>query len=400
MKVLIISPTIFSGGAQKLILQLHHNLRKIGCDAIIATSVFDKSNIPEKLLEDLNIKVIQPNMFKKGGDNTSYIHNNNIFIFFVRLIRCWFSIKKIIKENNIDLINPHDPPSHWLAAFQGKPCVWTCNEPISLWAYNDNYLPLTFKRPNIFQKIIQFIYLMIDKMIVKINFDKIIVLSPEGEKRVKNAYNKKSEIVYPGVDYTYFDKNYNKEELKNKWNLSGSYIIGQVASITTEKNHEMIIKIISRLVGKIPTLKYIIIGDGPTKKHLERIVTENNLEDRVIFTGRVSEEELVELFHLIDLLLDPTLTSTWGLTQFEALVCNTPCIASAVSGSSTILNKYSIGLVALPKQEDFKNMINYAFNNQEDLGKLVRRGKLFVKNNLTWTHYGKKVHHILNTQVK
>ena len=73
MRVLIISPTIFSGGAQKLILQLNYNLRKLGCEVVIATTVFDESNIPKKLLEDLNIKVIQTNLFKKGGDRLHYI---------------------------------------------------------------------------------------------------------------------------------------------------------------------------------------------------------------------------------------------------------------------------------------------------------------------------------------
>ena len=396
MNLLIISPTIFSGGAQKLILQMNDKIQALGCNVIIVTTVFDKSNIPEKLLENANIEVVQGNLFKKGGSNTSYIYRGNIYIFFLRLIRCWFFIRKIVKDYKIDVMNPHNPPAQWLACFQGKPSVWTCNEPISLWPKDSDYLPLTFDEPNFIQRCIQYIYISVDKLIARMSSDNIIVLSPEGAKRVKNVYKRKSEIVYAGVDYDVFDRNYDRAKLKRTRHLAGYYIIGQVAGITSEKNHEMILNIMNKLKRKIQNIKYIIVGDGPNKPHLECITARENLEDDVIFTGKVSEKELVELYHVIDLLLIPTITSTWGLTPFEALVCGTPCIASDKGGSSFILDKYKIGLICKPTEEDFTNLIIYAFNNKEMLNEMVNRGKLFVRNNLSWSQYAKSALHIFN----
>jgi glycosyltransferase involved in cell wall biosynthesis len=85
----------------------------------------------------------------------------------------------------------------------------------------------------------------------------------------------------------------------------------------------------------------MLVGDGPLRADVERLVDEFAVRDKVIFTG--SQRNIPEHLSLIDVF---TLTSTresFPLSAREAMACGTPVIAPAIGGCGEVVTDGKTG---------------------------------------------------------
>jgi len=80
--------------------------------------------------------------------------------------------------------------------------------------------------------------------------------------------------------------------------------------------------------------RLLIAGDGPVRARLEALVAQSpGLGDRVCILGRVTEEDLLNVYRSADVNVVPTLSfEGFGLVVQEAAACGTPSIVSGVGG--------------------------------------------------------------------
>lgn len=84
-----------------------------------------------------------------------------------------------------------------------------------------------------------------------------------------------------------------------------------------------------------------IVGQGPLEKELRELAKSENLENRVIFWGGVSEDKLRHLIHACDVFVFPSITpnEAFGLVQVEAMACSKPVIATNLQSGVPYVNK-------------------------------------------------------------
>ena len=90
-----------------------------------------------------------------------------------------------------------------------------------------------------------------------------------------------------------------------------------------------------RLLHKeLPQIKLVIVGRGKEKylQRLKNLCQLLNIDDRVIFTGYLSEKEKKKLLSEAWILISTSLREGWGLTVIEAAACGTPAVAYKVAG--------------------------------------------------------------------
>ncbi|KKI00370.1 hypothetical protein EO95_13930 [Methanosarcina sp. 1.H.T.1A.1] len=76
------------------------------------------------------------------------------------------------------------------------------------------------------------------------------------------------------------------------------------------------------------------------EEHIEillYLVNELNLQNDVIFTGYVPDEDLPALYNAADLFVYPSLYEGFGLPPLEAMACGTPVIVSNTSSLPEVL---------------------------------------------------------------
>ena len=160
-------------------------------------------------------------------------------------------------------------------------------------------------------------------------------------------------VINNGVDYNKWQIDKKQIPLKEK-------IILGVGALKPRKGYHISIPAIAKIRGKYSDFKYYIIGDQSDKnyfKQLKNLVKKNSLKEKVIFLEKISDEDLVNLYHRADLfLLTPVNINSnfegFGLVYLEANACGKPVIGTYDCGAEEAIIDGFNGL--LVPQNDIK----------------------------------------------
>ena len=83
-----------------------------------------------------------------------------------------------------------------------------------------------------------------------------------------------------------------------------------------------------------PPLKLIIAGDGSQRAAAGRSVAEHGLQDRVIFTGAIAGDELINLYAGALAVVYAPFDEDYGYVTLEAFLCAKPVITATDSGGT------------------------------------------------------------------
>jgi glycosyltransferase involved in cell wall biosynthesis len=96
---------------------------------------------------------------------------------------------------------------------------------------------------------------------------------------------------------------------------------------------DLAVEAMALLRDEIPELRLQLIGDGPERENLKRLIRERGLEDRISLTGLIPMEEVAEVMARIDLGIVPKRADGFGNEAFstkimEFMAMNVPVLAS------------------------------------------------------------------------
>ncbi|NMX21366.1 hypothetical protein C5S30_02790 [ANME-1 cluster archaeon GoMg4] len=190
----------------------------------------------------------------------------------------------------------------------------------------------------------------VDKMTLK-KSDKIIAVSNELKEDIKKQYKVPEEklVVNPnGIDVNKF-KPMNVEDLRRKWNLTNEKLIVSVGAINKQKGFHLLLKILPEILKEDKKVKLFIVGIGPYLQALKDMAVKLNISNNVIFTGKVSDEDLPKYYNLADICVFPTLRMEGlPLVVPEAMACVKPVIASRIGGIPTAIENNKDGILIEP----------------------------------------------------
>jgi glycosyltransferase involved in cell wall biosynthesis len=114
---------------------------------------------------------------------------------------------------------------------------------------------------------------------------------------------------------------------------------------------ELVVHAANYLREKYPQLRWILVGDGRSKLHLEKLVKEKNLEKLILFPGRFPSTVVPELIARADATLltlkkEPIFSITVPNRLQSYMACGKPIIASIDGEAAEIITEANAGLVA------------------------------------------------------
>jgi len=164
---------------------------------------------------------------------------------------------------------------------------------------------------------------------------KIIFISERARKEVSLQYDLKEEdtlLIYHGRSLHFrpsLDED-RLQEIKRKYNLD--QFILYVSNIYRYKNFLELVQAFSIIKDKIPSnIKLALVGksfDDQYTKLLKTFVQEKGMNDRIIFFGHVSYEELPYFYALCKLFVYPSTCENCPNILIEAMACGTSILAS------------------------------------------------------------------------
>lgn len=122
-------------------------------------------------------------------------------------------------------------------------------------------------------------------------------------------------------------------------------IIGYVGRLSHEKGIENFIQAAPAIHKKDPSLKIIIIGDGPLRESLKNFIFEENLEQSVKMIGWVKNEQLPSYLNQMKMLILPSFTEALPNVVLEAMACGTPVLVTRVGALPDIIDDHNNGFI-------------------------------------------------------
>lgn len=191
--------------------------------------------------------------------------------------------------------------------------------------------------------------------------DTVIALSRKSQKQLyewqNDQYTYDVELMPTGVNALPRATKAQMKEFNDTWGIKeDDVLIGYVGRLGAEKNLDLIIDALPKIVEGQPNAKLLLVGDFDYRETLEELVIEKNLHDKVIFAGRMPRDELARVYQQLKAFLFPSVTDTQGLVLHEAALAGCPLVI-VDEFVTEILEEGVNGFVAENKPEDFANKV-------------------------------------------
>jgi len=206
--------------------------------------------------------------------------------------------------------------------------------------------------------------------------DYMFAVSRDNANIIKNRYKRDVQILHNGVNIELFKRDEDiRKEYRKKYKLDNKKVLLSVGRIVGWKGYQLVIKTIKDL-----DVKYVLIGDGEYLNELKKLAKQENVDDKVLFLGSVSNKELYKYLNMGDVFVQPSIGhEAFGITIVEAMACGLPVIASYNGGMKDIIiegrNGFFFEINNIENlKEKIQNALNYKFID-------VRK---YVIDNFTW----------------
>lgn len=155
------------------------------------------------------------------------------------------------------------------------------------------------------------------------------------------------------------------------------------------------VPVLLHALARTPEAWGLCVGDGALRPGFERLAAELGIQERVRFTGRVSDAELPALYQAADVLVLPSQTrgEAFGVVLLEALASGTPVIASDLPGVRSLVAPGLDGYLVEPGDAEalartLGHMMNLPHAMRRSMG---RAGRAKVEQRYGWEHIGDRL---------
>lgn len=237
-------------------------------------------------------------------------------------------IKKVIKDNKIDIVHIHTLFNSCFAVIAARMCKV---KKIIVHSHNT----MNKKESNIKDKI----YYILSKFIINIGATDFLACGEEAGKFLFYKFNKFT-VVNNGIEIDRFLYNKNLgNNLRKEYNIpENEKVVMHVGRFFEPKNHDFLIDIFQEVYKLDQNTKLMLIGKGDLEEQIKDKVKKLGLEEKVMFLGL--KKNVNEIYNMADVFVFPSLYEGAPVVLYETQTNSLPAVISNNIDSSIQVNEY------------------------------------------------------------
>jgi teichuronic acid biosynthesis glycosyltransferase TuaC len=167
--------------------------------------------------------------------------------------------------------------------------------------------------------------------------------------------------------------------------------IATLAHLVPRKRHADVMRALALLAGRLPELRWLVIGDGPERAALERLAAELGVAARVDWAGQLPHDDALAQLAGCRLMVLPSVDEAFGVAYVEALACGVPAIGCRGEGGPEEIAAAGEGTVLVPPRdpEALAEAIAGLLEQPERLDELSRGARATAAASFTWERCGR-----------
>lgn len=194
-------------------------------------------------------------------------------------------------------------------------------------------------------------------------------------------------IVIPnGVSLEYLNNVPNHGDVAEKYHLKDKVVtfIGRLDQFKSPPLM-ILVRALKKLNSEFPGIKLIIIGpDCGYLKQLKQLVSSLKLEDTVLFTGKVSEQDKKMILSSTTVGVLLSTYEEFGIVNLEYMAFGKPVIASNVGGIPFVVQDGHNGILVENKQDSIESALRTLLSDRNLAEKIGQNGRKLVVSKYNW----------------
>jgi len=203
--------------------------------------------------------------------------------------------------------------------------------------------------------------------------------------------SKKITVIPNAVDIEKFTEGSQVDtDLKKQLGFDGCKVLGFLGSFYAYEGLPLLISALPAMLAKDSSIRVLLVGGGPQDENLKQQVADLQLEDKVVFTGRVPHEQVQTYYDLVDVLVYPRLPMrltelVTPLKPLEAMAQGKIVVASDVGGHKELIRDQENGYLFESGNElSLSAKVLEVLKQQSSWADIRSNGRQFVETERNW----------------
>jgi teichuronic acid biosynthesis glycosyltransferase TuaC len=165
-----------------------------------------------------------------------------------------------------------------------------------------------------------------------------------------------------------------------------------VGHLVARKRHADVMRALAVLSDRHPTLRYVIVGEGPERPALEALAARLGISERVELCGQLDPASALARMRRCTLFAMPSTEEAFGVAYIEAMAAGLPAIGCRGEPGPEEIAKAGDGFVLVPPGdiERLSQRMDELLSDRERLREAGRRARATVAANFTWERCGEQ----------
>jgi PEP-CTERM/exosortase A-associated glycosyltransferase len=178
--------------------------------------------------------------------------------------------------------------------------------------------------------------------------------------------------------------------LKAALGLDGKTVIGFIGSFYAYEGLDLLLAALPGVLARVPKARVLLVGGGPQESTLKLLARTLDVDDKVVFTGRVPHGEVQRYYSIVDVFAYPRhsmrLTDlVTPLKPLEAMAQGRLLVASDVGGHRELIRDGETGvLFRAGDKASLTEAIVRLLGERERWPQLRAQGRRFVERERNW----------------
>ncbi|NUM25140.1 MAG: glycosyltransferase family 4 protein [Candidatus Buchananbacteria bacterium] len=201
-----------------------------------------------------------------------------------------------------------------------------------------------------------------------------------------------------GVDANHFAPQSKDESLLQKHQINQTdkvvLFVGGLDKAHYFKGIEYLVEAMSILKQATYEWRLVVVGEGELRRDYQDLAAQLGIDNKVIFTGYVPNDDLVKYYNVADVVVLPSVdkSEAFGLTLVEGMSCAKAVIASNLAGVRGVIDQEINGLVVQPRDaNDLATKVNFILMHQTLAGEYGLAGREKVLRKYNWKIIGEQL---------
>jgi len=239
-------------------------------------------------------------------------------------------IRKLVGQSGADVVHAHGYKADIYAyiALRGMrmPLVSTCH------TWYDTDLLVTM-------------YGIADRFVLR-NFTRVVAVSDVVKQRLLKAgvSANKIHMVCNGIDLKLYDGEI--ASLRAGATAKSELMVGLVGRLAWEKGVDIFLEAAAEVLAEIPETRFKVVGDGPEREKLERLIDRLNIRESVNLLGR--REDMTSLYASLDVLVSSSRQEGLPMAILEGMASGLAVVATAVGEVPRLVEDGHTGILVPP----------------------------------------------------